>query len=182
MSLMLDVVVSTEAEPWSALADAEILVERAARAAVDGDGSLDPRRPAEISVVLADDAVVHRLNRDYRGKDKPTNVLSFALQDDSTPEHQDRQDDPAAPLLLGDVILAFETVEGEARAQGKALAAHVSHLVVHGVLHLLGYDHESDEDADTMERLETRILAGLGIADPYGNDPQGGARSEPRTP
>jgi probable rRNA maturation factor len=132
-------------------------------------------------VVLADDALVRQLNRDYRGKDRPTNVLSFPQVDGDGDEGTGpREDGPGAealggdgaapaPLLLGDVILAFETVEGEARAQGKPLGSHLSHLVVHGVLHLLGYDHESDEDADHMERLETRILAGLGIADPYGD-------------
>ncbi|WP_207480563.1 rRNA maturation RNase YbeY [Arenibaculum pallidiluteum] len=178
MTDALEVVVSTEAEAWSVLPQVEALAERAARAAYAGAagdaGAVDAERfaadgrPREVSLVLADDALVHRLNRDYRGKDKPTNVLSFALMDGAEEEPGGASFEEAdAPVLLGDVILAFETVEGEARSQGKALADHVSHLVVHGVLHLLGYDHEKDEDADRMERLETRILAGLGIADPY---------------
>lgn len=187
--------VSVEAEAWSALPGVEALAERAARAALAGAGEAQGQtageaaagearegagRPRELGVVLADDALVHRLNRDYRGRDKPTNVLSFALQD--APDHpvgdDPVQDEPGIPILLGDVILAYETCEAEALTQGKPLADHVSHLVVHGVLHLLGYDHESDDDAEQMERLETRILEGLGIADPYAD----GTRPESRTP
>ena len=112
---------------------------------------------AEISLLLADDATVRALNRRHRGQDKPTNVLSFPLD-----EH------PAAgPWLIGDVVLALETVAGEARAQGKPVADHFRHLVVHGILHLLGYDHLSDGDAAVMERLEVEALASLGVADPY---------------
>jgi probable rRNA maturation factor len=153
----------------------------------------------EMSLVLADDATVQELNKSYRGKDKPTNVLSFALYADGEAggdegewdEDEAEADDPddgdgdgdvdflspddAVPVLLGDVILAFETVDREAREQGKALANHLTHLVTHGVLHLLGYDHLEDSEAEQMERLETQILSGLGIADPYaGRDPAGG--------
>jgi len=105
----------------------------------------------ELSVVLADDGFVQNLNRDYRDKDKPTNVLSFP------------QDSP----MLGDVVLAYETVKREAEEQDKAFEDHAAHLLVHGVLHLLGYDHENDEDAEEMEALEVEILNGLGIANPY---------------
>lgn len=105
----------------------------------------------ELSVVLADDGFVQNLNRDYRDKDKPTNVLSFP------------QDSP----MLGDVVLAYETVKREAEEQDKAFEDHVAHLLVHGVLHLLGYDHENDEDAEEMEALEVEILNGLVIANPY---------------
>ena len=168
------VAIAVEDEAWTkALPEAEELVNRMARAAVDqGDCDLGDG-PVEISVVLADDATVQALNRDWRGKDKPTNVLSFAALDD-----EDAPLVPGAPLLLGDIILAFETCRAEAESLGKPLSDHLCHLVVHGVLHLLGYDHEEDEaEAEEMERLETAILAGFAIADPYdGTDPDDIAR------
>ncbi len=114
-------------------------------------------RQAALTVLLSDDAQLKTLNRDFRGKDKPTNVLSFPA--------------PAnAEAYLGDVALAYETTRDEARAGGKRLADHATHLVVHGVLHLLGFDHETERQAREMEPLETRILAGLGVADPYASE------------
>ena len=123
----------------------------------------------EISVLLADDKTVQDLNRDYRGFDKPTNVLSFALD-----ENEDGLDVPGV-VMLGDVILAFETVKAEAGEQGKTIEAHTSHLVVHGILHLLGCDHEDDLQAEVMENLEKRILTNLGINDPYSLPDERGA-------
>lgn len=194
----VEVIVSLEDGGWEdALPDAENLALRAAELALaQADGI--PDGPAELSVVLADDATVQELNRTYRGKDKPTNVLSFAIHADdldgddpgldAAPDGEDAGDfdadgpgfdeesvsatrfpsqDGPVPVLLGDVILAFETVRREAAEQGKPLADHFTHLVIHGVLHLLGYDHIEDDEAEAMERLETRILAGVGIADPY---------------
>ena len=121
-------------------------MRKAARAAVG-------RRESALVVALADDKTVRKLNARHRGSNKPTNVLSYPSD---------------ARGLLGDIVLARETVWREARAQGKRPADHVSHLVVHGVLHLLGYDHETgDADAERMEGRERRILKGLGIADPY---------------
>lgn len=122
-----------------------------------------------LSLVLSDDAGVRVLNRDYRGKDKATNVLSFAALD-SGPLDSGRGVPhlPAGmPLYLGDVILALETLKTEAKAQGKSFKQHFTHLVVHGVLHLLGFDHERDRDARIMENLERNVLAGLGLPDPY---------------
>lgn len=116
-------------------------------------------RRSEVSVVLADDALVRRLNRQWRRIDAATNVLSFPSLDLDVP--------PKAPLLLGDVVLAFETVSREAQEQGKDIADHLRHLVVHGILHLLGYDHEAPGGAEQMEALETEVLARLGVADPY---------------
>ncbi|MCC7272170.1 MAG: rRNA maturation RNase YbeY [Alphaproteobacteria bacterium] len=146
------IAVRIDAAAWrGALPEARVLVRRAARTAL----RLSPSRPegdTEMTVLLGDDALLRRLNRDYRGKDRPTNVLSFAAGE---------------PDLLGDVAIAFETTAGEAAAAGKPLADHLAHLVVHGTLHLLGYDHETTEDAATMEPLEVRALAALGIADPY---------------
>jgi len=133
------------------LRTARSICRRAAQAAIDGGGK---RLPDRVSIVVAldSDAAVRRLNRTYRGKDKPTNVLSF----------------PGAEPFLGDIVLARQTVLREARDQGKRPAAHLTHLVMHGTLHLLGYDHErSERQARRMERLETRLLATMGIADPY---------------
>lgn len=159
-----DIAITVEHPDWTgAIPELEALIVRMAVAALD-DADCDlGDDPLEISVVLADDVTVQGLNRDWRGKDKPTNVLSFAaLDDDDAPRP------PGAPLLLGDIILAFETCRAEADEQGKPLADHLSHLVVHGVLHLLGYDHEEDEaEAEEMERLEAAILARFDIADPY---------------
>lgn len=140
------------------------LVRRAARSALTrGAAATGWGLPArlELAVTLTDDAEQRRLNRDYRGLDRPTNVLAFPGWDPemSMPE--------GAPLLLGDVVLAFETVAGEAMAQGKKLADHVCHLTVHGVLHLLGFDHRTPIEAEAMEALETAILAQLGVPDPY---------------
>jgi probable rRNA maturation factor len=126
--------------------------------------------PMELAVVLADDRLVRRLNRRYRGRDEATNVLSFA--------GLDGPDEAGAPHLLGDVVLARETVVREAREQGKTPADHLAHLVVHGVFHLLGYDHQTSAQAETMESLERAVLAGLGVADPY----LGGAPADPSAP
>jgi probable rRNA maturation factor len=115
-------------------------------------------REQELSLLLADDAALRTLNRDWRGKDQPTNVLSFPA---GAPAASD------APRLLGDVALAYETVAREADEQGKTLADHTRHLLVHGILHLLGHDHALEAEAERMEGLERSILAGLGVADPY---------------
>jgi probable rRNA maturation factor len=162
MNAAIDVAV--ECPAWAdAVAEVEALVVRVAEAALAHSDCDLGTGPVEVSLVLADDATVQGLNRDWRGKDKPTNVLSFAALDD-----EDAPQVEGAPLLLGDVILAFETCRAEAEEQGKPLPDHLSHLVVHGVLHLLGYDHEQDEaEAEEMERLEAAILARFGIADPY---------------
>ncbi len=109
------------------------------------------RGASEITVVLADDAFVRGLNRDYRGKDKPTNVLSF----------------PGDIPHLGDIVLARETIEREAKEQGKTFRDHAAHLLVHGTLHLLGYDHMKAKEAEIMEALEIKILNKLAISNPY---------------
>jgi probable rRNA maturation factor len=118
------------------------------------------RGRAEVGVVFADDPFVRRLNRDHRGKDRPTNVLSFPLAGGQRTAN-------GAPLLLGDVVLAYRTVRREARAEGKRFDCHAAHLIVHGILHLLGYDHVRAKAARVMERHEVRILARLGVPDPY---------------
>lgn len=141
-----------------AVADPEAAAKQAAAAALTAAG---PASEAfELSLLLADDATVRDLNRVHRGKDRPTDVLSFAAGGA-----------PAAAgerALLGDVVLGFETCRRDAALEGKSLRDHISHLIVHGVLHLLGYDHETPAEARRMENAEAEILAGLGIADPYG--------------
>ena len=114
--------------------------------------------PAEVSLVLANDAFVHRLNRDYRGQDKPTNVLSFE-NPVKPPKGQ--------PWLAGDIIVAYQTLVHEARAQRKTVAAHLAHLLVHGTLHLQGSDHLTAKQAQPMERLEIKIMKQLGYKNPY---------------
>jgi probable rRNA maturation factor len=158
MSLAIFIDLAVEAEGWSALTDPEALARGAVEAALR-TASDAPREPVELSVLLTDDEAVRELNRAWRGKDRPTNVLSFPA-----PEGPDIP----GPRHLGDLALAFETLEREAREEGKALADHAAHLIVHGTLHLLGYDHETAGEAEIMEALEVKALATLGIADPYG--------------
>ena len=161
----LAIEVTLAAPEWQLLCSgAGRLARQAARAAVRAAGA-DPRIAAadrvELSIVLTDDAAQRRLNRTWRGHDAPTNVLAFPATPAGVPVAA------GAPLLLGDIVLAGETVAREAAEQGKPFADHLRHLVVHGVLHLLGYDHDADEAAVAMEAIETSILAGLGVSDPY---------------
>lgn len=152
-------------EPWPAGPWADLAGEAAGAAARVAPEIASPRLSA--SLLLTSDAEVHALNREWRQRDKPTNVLSFpmleraellALAGDGPPE------------LLGDIALAYETCAREAAEKGIALEHHAAHLIVHGLLHLAGYDHEiSPEDAEAMEALETKALAICGIADPYGD-------------
>lgn len=144
---MIDVEVEDQA--WSAVGDPHALAERAARAA------LGPRAAGTgLTVLLTDDDTVRDLNARFRGKDAATNVLSF-------PATANREGH------LGDIALAYGVCSAEAKGQAKALGDHLQHLVAHGVLHLLGYDHANDAEAKAMESLERHILAGLGIGDPY---------------
>jgi probable rRNA maturation factor len=143
---------------------AEDVARTAARVALScgkAGSRITQQTAIELAIRLADDAVQQQLNRDWRGVDRPTNVLAFQAWEPSAPIP------PGAPLLLGDVVVAFETAAREADEQGKPLADHLSHLIVHGVLHLLGYDHATETEAIAMESLETSILAGLGVPDPY---------------
>jgi probable rRNA maturation factor len=148
------------ADCWQAEPDAEAAIQRAIAAAAQmtdaGDGE------AELAVMLTDDAGIRTLNSNWRGIDKPTNVLSFpALQPAVTGGPDD------APRMLGDIAIAYETTRREADDEQKPFDHHLSHLAVHGFLHLMGYDHEKDDEAEAMETLEQEILAQLGIPDPY---------------
>jgi probable rRNA maturation factor len=155
--LIVDVVLDDA--DWSAFNDVEAVVAVAADA-VGARQDLKIGR-AEATVALSSDAEVATLNGTYRGKPKPTNVLSFPAGPASAGAPE------AARRFLGDIIVARETVMVEAADQGIPPVHHLQHLVVHGLLHLMGYDHENDEDANIMETLETSILAGIGIPDPY---------------
>lgn len=146
--------IGVAAPVWERVPDAQEMVVRAIQACRARLGRQDEQ--AETSVVLSDDAEIRTLNKQWRGKDSATNVLSFP-----TPPG------PAAAVQLGEIIIAFETVAREAADEGKPFAAHLTHLVVHGYLHLVGYDHIDDEQAEDMEQMEREILFALGVADPY---------------
>lgn len=150
----IDIAVIINDEAWPD--NLEARAEEAVRAAVKL-AKPKVKGAAELSIVLTNDAEQHELNRQWRGKDSSTNVLSFP------------QIEPFGPVigLLGDITLARETLEREAAEQGTSFADHFTHLVVHGFLHILGYDHLTDAEALQMESLETQILASLGVEDPY---------------
>lgn len=174
-----------ESTLWDNEPTAETVVRRAIAAA---GSAARPDAGGEVSVVLTDDAAIRDLNRTWRNIDKPTNVLSFPVQpvpaqDRRLPSQGGRESSAQAASmghpLLGDIVIAYETVAREADGEGKRFCDHLAHLAVHGLLHLLGYDHDSDHAADEMERLETRILAQLDVPDPYltrEHDPESGNR------
>ena len=147
-----------------ALDDAPALCRRAVDEAWRVAGADAGDRPVEIGIALADDAEAARLNARYRGVDRPTDVLSFASGERAGGRR--RPGDP--PTMLGDIVVAYETSARDAALARKPLGHHLQHLVVHGLLHLLGYDHESDGDATRMEAMEVEILRRLGVRNPYG--------------
>jgi probable rRNA maturation factor len=160
MAKRLEIDVSIADTGWTAaLGDVLETCRTAANAAFD-IAARQELENAEVSILLTDDIQMRDLNRDYRGKDKPTNVLSFANLDEG-------EVFAAGPVLLGDIAIALGITTGEAKNEGKSFGDHLSHLVIHGMLHLLGFDHEGRADAELMESLEIKALAGLGIADPY---------------
>lgn len=163
------VIVEVVSPDWRAAdVDLDDIVTTAARAAVIG-ADVPIAAGVELGVRLTDDAEIKNLNRDWRDRDAATNVLAFGLSD--SPDLPAGA--PALPtgengaVMLGDVVVAYETCAGEAVDQNKSLTQHLSHLVVHGTLHLLGYDHENEGDAETMEALERVVLDRIGIPDPY---------------
>jgi len=165
---LLDMDVSFDEGGWQeACVNAEELIQHAAQKAFAmGCGffkELNDAKHVSVTIIGSDDARVHALNKDYREKDKPTNVLSFPQLD------SDEEINTDIPVMLGDIILAFETTQREATEQAKSFEAHMVHLVVHGMLHLLGYDHIDDEEAEVMEKLECDILDDLGYENPYNN-------------
>ena len=157
MTITVDIEIEDEA--WTqAEPETEALVWRAAQAVLDAHEDIEGKG---IVILLADDDSVRTLNRDFRQKDQATNVLSF-------PSPQGPEANPEGQI--GDIVLAFGVCRREAIEQGKPLAHHLQHLVAHGVLHLLGYDHEGDDEAESMEALEREILAKLDVPDPYAAD------------
>jgi probable rRNA maturation factor len=147
------------ADCWQTEPDAEAVIHRAINAAAEiADADVGE---AELAIMLTDDSGIRTLNNNWRGIDKPTNVLSFPALQPTTAAPAD------APRMLGDIAIAYETTRKEADDEEKPFDHHLSHLAVHGFLHLIGYDHEKDDDAEAMEALEREILAQLGIPDPY---------------
>jgi probable rRNA maturation factor len=154
--MSLSIEINVECENWRSIADLDELTKRCLVASLaETEDRL--RDGAELSLLFCDDARIRLLNAQFRGFDKPTNVLSFPGPEPTAEAH-----------MLGDIAIAFETVAREAVEQGKPLPHHVCHMIVHGFLHLLGYDHETDEEAEAMEADEARVLHRIGIADPYG--------------
>jgi probable rRNA maturation factor len=164
--MMLEVAVEAD-EEWDSSRSWEQLARKAAEAAIAESAFpqlADSERAVEISVTLTGDEQVRALNAEWRGKDKPTNVLSFPMADE---RDLTRANVDGPELLLGDIILAHGVCEAEAADKGVSVEQHATHLLVHGTLHLLGYDHHEDRDAADMEAREVRALARLGIANPY---------------
>lgn len=165
---MLDIQISIEDDAWPdedhLLALAGPVLDAAAKHLRDVEGQPFPEAETELSLLFTDDASIRGINAEWRNQDKPTNVLSF-------PAYPIVPGDVPGPML-GDIIFARETIEREAKELEKPFDTHLSHLLVHGFLHLFGYDHMNHEEAAVMEGLETRILLGLGLSDPYaGTDP-----------
>jgi probable rRNA maturation factor len=149
----VEIDIAADSALWTACPDADATVCRAIGAAAQAAG-----KAGTVAVMLTDDASIRVMNAQWRGIDKPTNVLSFpAAGAPGTPDS----------VHLGDIAIAYETVAAESASENKAFADHLAHLAIHGYLHLVGFDHETDAEATQMEHLETQILSGLGIADPY---------------
>ena len=165
---MLIVETAIATPDWDEAIDWQGLAERACAAALAETPHAGLDRAGygvEVSVRFTDDAEVQKLNQQYRGKDKPTNVLSFPMVQPDLIEALSNSDD--GEVLLGDIVMAWQTIAAEAQAKALSPADHAAHLIAHGLLHLLGYDHDDDALAGNMERMEVAALARLGLGDPY---------------
>ena len=159
---LLQIDILRENGDWDTLDDVEKSIRTAVRAAFQPSAGSAADQVIEVSILLENDAALQALNKQWRNKDKPTNVLSFPA-----PPLPDAMLAMQTERHLGDIALSFDTLAAEARTENKALSDHLQHLVVHGMLHLQGHDHQTPDEADEMEDLERRILADLGIGDPY---------------
>lgn len=169
---MIDVELDVGPE-WDVSIFGQLQIEKAVDAAVKVAGNTvlsDPPVPVSVSIKLSDNDEVHALNREWRDKDKPTNVLSFPMLDEDEIESIQAGDFAAPEIMLGDIILAYGVCAAEAKDKGLELPDHATHLVIHGMLHLLGHDHMEDGEAETMEALEVKALASLGLHNPYEGD------------
>lgn len=159
--------ITIEDDHWQeAIADLQTLANRICQRVLDEVKLSDHVETCEVSFVFTDNPTIRGLNNDYRGKDSATNVLSFPCFDVKPDDYSELSESPA-PVTLGDIIIAYDVVKQEAKKQGKRFEDHVNHLLIHGLLHLLGYDHIDDDDAKRMEALEIAILDKLGIKNPY---------------
>jgi probable rRNA maturation factor len=150
-----------ESPLWKAQRGVKAVLERAIGAAA----AMAATSGGELAIVLTDDSAIRALNRDWRGKDQPTNVLSFPANAPARTRRADAHQ--AGPRLLGDIVIAYETMAREALAEQRPFRHHLAHLAVHGFLHLLGHDHAADAEADAMEALEIAVLARLDVPNPY---------------
>jgi probable rRNA maturation factor len=167
--MTIQIEISIECEGWRELPSLEALVAESLQAALEESGDV-LAEGAEISLLFCDDARIRKLNREFRGLDKSTNVLSFPTLDllETAP-------------FIGDIAVAYETVARESEEQGRSLDQHSRHMIVHGFLHLLGYDHEDEDEAEAMEALEVRVLDRLGVENPYREDERKEIRREARS-
>jgi probable rRNA maturation factor len=154
----LRIALEIEDPRWMATQDTAHWIERAIAVALE---DLPAGRPIEVGVRLVDDGTIQGLNREWRGRDKPTNVLSFPMGDPAPVA------DAEFPWLIGDIVMSFDTVAAESARDHKELNHHAAHLALHAALHLIGHDHEDEQDAERMEAAEIKLLARIGIADPY---------------
>ena len=166
---MLNISVNIAEPMWKTyISEVEEIIEKAACSAFEHgkyfSHLLNDEQNIILSVECTNDNHIQHLNKEYRGKDKPTNVLSFPQLSEDMPQIE------SIPVILGDVVLSFETMKREAEEQEKTFSFHLSHLVVHGVLHLLGFDHIEDDDAEKMENLEKDVMKKLGYESPYIED------------
>ena len=164
------IAVDVVAEEWAtSFPDEGLLKKLVISAAKSALSTAGPARSVEVSILLTNDDEIRVLNQNYRDKDMPTNVLSFAISNSSTPSPLSPAQPTDLPKLLGDIVVAYETCSKESSAQSRLMEDYLCHMIIHGTLHLLGHDHDNEEEAIIMENFERKSLTPLGITDPYIN-------------